>query len=104
MLPILTFGSYQYNAMYHIYILENCSNSYFVGITNDFKSKLEEHKQKLIQKGKKCEKLNVLFIEYFQDAIRALSKFRELNSLSKEQLEARVLKRSTFHTLGDIAI
>ena len=90
--------------MYHIYIIKKCSKGYFIGLTNDIKTKLNEHKLQLISKGKDCDDLQVLFIEYFQDAFRAISKLKELKGLNNRQLESNIIDSSKYADKANIAI
>ena len=75
--------------MYYIYILTNKNNkTLYIGITNDLKRRLHEHKSKKIDGFTKRYNLHkLIYFESFQDARRAIEREKELKNLLRIKKE-----------------
>ena len=73
--------------MYFIYILTNFSNSVlYIGITNNLKRRLYEHKHKLVNGFTKKYNVNkLIYYEHSDDILSAISREKQLKNWSREK-------------------
>ena len=71
--------------MYYIYIVTNQKNNiFYIGVTNDLKRRIYEHKQKQIDGFTKKYNLNKLvYFETFKDISRAIEREKQLKKWSR---------------------
>ena len=71
--------------MYYIYILSNSENRiFYIGVTNDLKRRIYEHKHKLLDGFTKKYNLGkLLYFEIFKDISRAIEREKQLKKWSR---------------------
>ena len=71
--------------MYYIYIVSKKNNNiFYIGVTNDLKRRIYEHKQKLIDGFTKKYNLGKLvYFEDFKDISRAIEREKQLKKWSR---------------------
>jgi len=89
---------------YYIYLLTNWNNKViYVGVTNDLKRRLYEHKNKLISGF--TEKYNLSKLVYFeetQDILSAITREKEIKKWRREKKNQLVNKvNPVWEDLGD---
>ena len=72
---------------YYIYILTNWSNEVmYIGVTNNLKRRMFEHKNKLVEGFTKTYNLNKLvYYEYTSDVVCAIKREKQLKRWSREK-------------------
>jgi putative endonuclease len=71
---------------YHVYIMRNPSGMLYVGMTNDLKRRIWEHKQKLVDGYTKRYNLNMLvFAEAFATPLEAIEAEKRIKGWRREK-------------------
>lgn len=82
--------------LYFIYILTNISHTVlYVGITNDLKRRVYEHKNKLVEGF--TDKYNVnklVYYEFFEDPASAIRREKQLKGGSRKKKEELINKNN----------
>ncbi len=78
---------------YYVYILTNWNNKImYIGITNDLKRRLHEHKNKLIHGFTKKYNINKLvYYEYTTDVYAAIAREKEIKKWRREKKNQLVM-------------
>ena len=87
---------------YYIYIMTNKSGTLYVGVTNDLKKRVFQHKQKLIEGFTKKYNINrLLYFETFGDIYSAITREKTIKGwLRKKKID---LVKSTNPAFADIS-
>ena len=77
---------------YYIYILSNQRHTVlYIGITNDLKRRIEEHKQKLGSKFTKKYNIDkLLYYEIYTDPENAIKREKQLKNYSRKRKDALI--------------
>ncbi|BAL81645.1 GIY-YIG nuclease family protein [Caldisericum exile] len=72
---------------FYVYILSNKHNNVlYVGITNDLKRRIYEHKNKLVDGfTKKYNVHKLVYYEIFEDPVNAISREKQLKDFRREK-------------------
>ena len=78
--------------MYYIYILSNKTNeTIYVGMTNDLKRRLYEHKEKLIEGfSKKYNLCKLVYFEEYQSPQEAIAREKQLKKWKRDKKNALI--------------
>ena len=90
---------------YYVYLLTNWNNKViYVGVTNDLKKRLYEHKNKMVAGFTKRYNLNKLvYFEKTQDIYAAITREKEIKKWRREKKDLIVnLVNPKWQDLGDI--
>lgn len=74
---------------YYVYILTNKNNTtLYIGITNDLKRRIYEHKNKLVDGfTKKYYLVKLIYFEEYDDVLQSLSREKQLKKWSRIKKE-----------------
>jgi len=88
---------------YYVYIMTNKSGTLYVGVTNDIKKRVYQHKQKLVDGfTKKYNITRLLYFESFSDIYSAIAREKAIKGwLRKKKIE---LVKSTNSMFNDISV
>ncbi|HAD81844.1 MAG: endonuclease [Candidatus Edwardsbacteria bacterium RIFOXYD12_FULL_50_11] len=71
---------------YYVYIICNSKKIIYIGVTDNLKRRVIEHKQKIVpgfSKGNSCSKL--VFYQYFKDIRCAIAREKQLKSWRRQK-------------------
>ena len=73
--------------MYYVYMIANTGNTvFYVGVTNDLKRRICEHKSEIIDGfSKKYHLGKLIYFEEFSDANQAISREKQIKSWRREK-------------------
>ena len=82
--------------MYYVYVLVNKTNSVmYVGVTNDLKRRIYEHKNEIIDGFTKRYKVHKLvYFEVYSDSINAIKREKQLKKWIREKKNDLVVKNN----------
>ena len=87
---------------YFIYILTNKSNTLYIGVTNNLRKRLYEHKNKLVEGfTKKYNLYKLIYFEEYQDVNEAIKREKQIKGwIRKRKIELIKIKNPTFNDLS----
>jgi len=87
---------------YFIYILTNKSNTLYIGVTNNLRKRLYEHKNKLVEGFTKKYNLDkLIYFEEYQDVNEAIKREKQIKGwIRKRKIELIKIKNPTFNDLS----
>lgn len=79
----------QTQRQYYVYVMTNKSGTLYVGVTNNIKKRIYEHKNKLVEGFTKKYNINrLLYFETFGDIFSAISREKTIKGwLRKKKIE-----------------
>jgi len=82
-------GTVQNEKQYHVYIMTNKSGTLYVGVTNNIKKRIYEHKNKMIEGFTKKYNINrLVYFETFADIYSAIGREKTVKGwLRKKKIE-----------------
>lgn len=88
---------------YFVYIMSSFSGTLYIGVTNNLKRRVYEHKQELVEgfsKKYKCKKL--VYFEEYQEIKLAIAREKQLKNWRREKKEQLIKKlNSDLKDLGE---
>lgn len=90
-------------SQYYIYIMTNKSGTLYVGITNDLKKRVYEHKNKMIEGfTKKYNITRLLYFETFNDVLSAITAEKKIKGwLRKKKIKLIESKNPDWKDLSE---
>ena len=90
-------------SQYYIYIMTNKSGTLYVGMTNDLKRRVYEHKNKMIEgTTKKYNITRLLYFETFNDVLSAITVEKKIKGwLRKKKIELIETKNPDWKDLSE---
>ena len=82
--------------MYYVYILSNWNNKLlYIGVTNDLKRRITEHKNKLVEGyTKKYNISKLLYYEEYHDIRNAILREKQLKAIKRLRKEELIAKQN----------
>lgn len=80
-------------SVYYVYIMSSFSGTLYIGVTNNLKRRVYEHRQELVEgftKKYKCKKL--AYFEEYQDINLAIAREKQLKNWRREKKEQLIKK------------
>ena len=91
------------NHSYFIYIMSSFSGVLYIGVTNNLKRRVYEHKQELVEgfsKKYKCKKL--VYFEEYKDINQAIAREKQLKNWNRKKKDRLIIKLNPdFKDLSD---
>lgn len=86
---MVSVGNMQADSNYYVYIMTNKSGTLYVGLTNDIKKRVYEHKNKLVEGFTRKYNINkLLYFETFSDIYSAIAREKTIKGwLRKKKVE-----------------
>lgn len=77
---------------YTVYILQCADGSYYVGVTNDIKTRIVQHNEGLNKKAYTYSRrpVKIVFQEHFQDVNQAIAFEKQIKGWRREKKEALI--------------
>jgi len=77
---------------YYVYILKCADNSYYTGVTDDLEKRINEHQYGTDPKSYTYNRrpVTLVFVEYFQNPIDAISREKQIKGWSRKKKEALI--------------
>lgn len=80
-----------YRCTYYIYILASLSGTLYIGITNNLKRRIYEHKEGLIEGfSKKYKCIKLIYFEEYHDVNEAIAREKQLKNWRREKKESLI--------------
>lgn len=80
---------------YYVYILSNQSRTLYIGLTNNIKKRVRQHKDELIEGFTKRYKINILvYFESFGDVYSAIAREKQIKHWRREKKLAQITKEN----------
>jgi putative endonuclease len=91
------------NKIYYVYIMANQSRTLYVGITNNIRRRVCQHKEKLVEGFTYRYKIDTLvYIETFGDAISAIEREKQIKRWRRnKKLQLIAQSNPEWHDLSD---
>ena len=84
-------GIPMYRCTYYIYILASLSGTLYIGITNNLKRRIYEHKEGLIEGfSKKYKCIKLIYFEEYHDVNEAIAREKQLKNWRREKKESLI--------------
>ncbi len=91
------------NKSYHVYIMSNQSRTLYVGVTNNVKARVWQHKMKIIEGFTSRYNIgSLVYVESFRDVWSAIAREKQIKRWSRaKKLRLIMAENPDWHDLSD---